>query len=366
MDSKDSRITNPNVTTKKLLIVLIGLFISLFGLYGCDHSIVTLNGEKISDSEFNKQLALVKFQNPGTDYSKLTPEQQKELHTYVLNNYVVQKLALNDAVNNKNIVVSDGDSVAIAKPFITAYGNAGNVIAEAKKFGLTEKDIDDFFFNEAMMNAYQASLVATTTPSKTVLKKYYQEHKDSFKTETEIHAAHILVATQTEAAKIEQELKNGKDFATLAAQKSTDKGSKTKGGDLGWAQPSVYVPEFTAALMKLRDGEVSQPVKTQYGYHIIKRLELKKGQLMSLEEAATTAVSEENKRTKLFDAWLKDAKATAYAKRVLSLIHSAKIKWGSSEDEKAFNEALLNRTQTSGSSSSGSTNNKLVPAPTQN
>ncbi|HET7034361.1 MAG TPA: peptidylprolyl isomerase [Thermomicrobiaceae bacterium] len=88
----------------------------------------------------------------------------------------------------------------------------------------------------------------------------------------EIHAEHILVKTQDEANQIEQELKS-KPFEEVAKEKSTDTATAPNGGDLGWFPRGVMVPEFDAAAFNLKPGEVSAPVQTQFGWHIIKVLE---------------------------------------------------------------------------------------------
>jgi len=92
------------------------------------------------------------------------------------------------------------------------------------------------------------------------------------KTEEMVHARHILVATQAQADDIRSQLAKGADFATLAQKYSTDTGTKNNGGDLGWFPHGVMVSQFDQAAFSLKVGEISQPVKTQFGYHIIQVL----------------------------------------------------------------------------------------------
>ncbi len=102
------------------------------------------------------------------------------------------------------------------------------------------------------------------------MKKVYEEAVAKAGTEQEVHARHILVPTEEEAKAVLAEIKKGTDFAELAKQKSKDPGAAAEGGDLGWFGKEQMVPEFSAVAFKLNKGEVSDPVKSQFGWHIIK------------------------------------------------------------------------------------------------
>ena len=103
------------------------------------------------------------------------------------------------------------------------------------------------------------------------LQTYYAAHQDEFES---VCAAHILVATKAEADKIEKTLASAKDkavaFADAAKKESTDTGSGEKGGDLGCAAPAGYVAEFKEAVRTQKIGVIGPPVKSQFGYHIIR------------------------------------------------------------------------------------------------
>jgi len=103
------------------------------------------------------------------------------------------------------------------------------------------------------------------------LQQRYQEKLKSMPAEEEVHARHILVATEAEAKDLQAELKKGTAFDKLAREKSTDKASGAEGGDLGWFKRTDMVKEFSDAAFALKKGELSEaPVKTQFGYHLIK------------------------------------------------------------------------------------------------
>jgi foldase protein PrsA len=96
------------------------------------------------------------------------------------------------------------------------------------------------------------------------MKKYYDEYKPKIK------ASHILVDDEKTANEIKAKLDKGEDFAKLAKEYSKDPGSAQNGGDLGWFSSGEMVKEFEDAAYALKVGEISKPVKSEYGYHIIK------------------------------------------------------------------------------------------------
>src|SRR5438309_8488785 len=101
------------------------------------------------------------------------------------------------------------------------------------------------------------------------MKKVYEDAAKQISGEQEVHARHILVETEDQAKKIEDELKKGADFAKLAKKESKDPGA-SDGGDLGFFTKEQMVPEFSTVAFALDPGKISDPVKTQFGWHIIK------------------------------------------------------------------------------------------------
>ena len=101
------------------------------------------------------------------------------------------------------------------------------------------------------------------------LHKVYDDAIKQMSNEQEVHARHILVATEDEAKQIEAQLKGGADFAKLAKEKSKDPSGAQNGGDLGWFTKDQMVPAFAEAAFKLDKGQISDPVHTQFGWHII-------------------------------------------------------------------------------------------------
>jgi peptidyl-prolyl cis-trans isomerase C len=142
--------------------------------------------------------------------------------------------------------------------------------AEDKKIA----DTDDFkkrlafTRNRLLMDSLLASEGKAATNDE-AMKKVYEEASKQIAGEQEVHARHILVETEDEAKAVKAELDKGADFAELAKNKSKDPGA-SDGGDLGFFTKEQMVPEFSAAAFALEPGKISDPVKSQFGWHIIK------------------------------------------------------------------------------------------------
>jgi peptidyl-prolyl cis-trans isomerase C len=142
--------------------------------------------------------------------------------------------------------------------------------AEAKKVpdGAEFKRRLAFARNKLLMESYlQAEAKAAITDA--AMRKVYDEAVGQMKSEPEVRARHILVESEDEAKAVLAELKKGADFAELAKSKSKDPGS-ADGGDLGYFTKDQMVPEFSEVAFKLDKGALSDPVKSQFGWHIIK------------------------------------------------------------------------------------------------
>lgn len=111
--------------------------------------------------------------------------------------------------------------------------------------------------------------IAEAEPTEAEIQAAYDELFSSAEPQTEYSAAHILVETEEKALEIKKQLDEGSDFGTLAAEKSTGPSGPNK-GDLGWFAGDQMVPEFSGALKTMEKGEVSDPVQTQFGWHVIK------------------------------------------------------------------------------------------------
>jgi peptidyl-prolyl cis-trans isomerase C len=124
-----------------------------------------------------------------------------------------------------------------------------------------------YYRDKTLMEGVLSS-IAKTAATDAAEKKVYEDVAKQQKPETEYHARHILVPTEDEAKAALARVKAGEDFAKVADEVSKDPGSQ--GGDLGWFTKDKMVPEFAEAAAKLDKGQVSDPVKSEFGWHVIK------------------------------------------------------------------------------------------------
>jgi|GEM_PF-530838 len=247
-----------------LAVALVIALVSLFNGSGGAASggtVATVNGEKISKDEL---------------YEAMVPS----AGTTALDSLITMKLVDQEASNKKIEVTED----EMAKELADVKKNFGSESAfkdALKQAGLSEDVLNNQLQMQVQLRKLLKDKVKVTDAD---IKKYYDENKASFATEEQVKASHILVKTKEEADAIEKQLKNGGDFAAIAKEKSTDTGSAANGGDLGYFGKGAMVPEFEKAAFDLKVGEISAPIKSDYGYHIIKVIDHKQASTPTLEE----------------------------------------------------------------------------------
>jgi peptidyl-prolyl cis-trans isomerase C len=175
-------------------------------------------------------------------------------------------------------------------PFIVEYLVERHLLAQAAvKQGVAESDEYKrrlaLYQAKALRDAYFAQVIAPTVTEEEMKKAYDTESAKIEQTER-VRARHILVKTEQEATEILDRLKKGEKFEDLAKKYSQD-GSKDYGGDLGYFSEREMVPAFSKAAFSLKPGEISQPVKTNFGWHIIKVEDRKKGAAQPYDQVKT-------------------------------------------------------------------------------
>jgi len=233
-----------NTITKTKCIAVTLCAIALFGCQGTSGStksegkkegqvLAEVNGSTITTGDFDREVKnLPEYLRAMAD----NPQGRKEL----LDNMVIRELILQKAAKDG---LDKGPEI------------------EEKLQELKKRLVLETFLKKKLESDAQVSDAD--------LKKFYDQNIEKFKTGDQIRASHILVKTEKEAKDIQAQLKSGAKFEDLAKKYSVDS-SSAKGGDLGWFGKGSMVPAFEKAALALKEGQVSDIVKSDFGYHIIK------------------------------------------------------------------------------------------------
>jgi len=162
------------------------------------------------------------------------------------------------------------------------------VLQEADKRGVIQKESVREQLEQSRVGVLVAAVfedyVEREGVSDAELKAAYENVKEQYAGK-EYHVEHILVDKEADAKAIIAQLKAGANFEDIAKVKSKDPGSAKNGGDLGWVSDKALVPEFSKAMVQLKNGQTTdKPVKSQFGYHVIKVLDSREAKAPSLDE----------------------------------------------------------------------------------
>ncbi len=186
---------------------------------------------------------------------------------------------------------------------------------EALKKGLDKtpefkQKVEDFKKLTLISELIGQEVMSKSKVSDQEVKDFYNKHKEDLATTTQIRASHILVRTEAEANNVLERLKKGEKFETLAKELSIDKESAKQGGDVGFFGRGQMVPEFERAAAGLKVGEISGPVKSQFGYHIIKVTARKTGPTLPFDRVKEVIAQKlaGEKQKEAFDKYIDDIK----------------------------------------------------------
>lgn len=186
---------------------------------------------------------------------------------------------------------------------------------EAKKKGLEnnpeyKKKVEDFRKLTLISTLLEKEIEDKAKVTDKDIKDYYDANKKNFMSNNEVRASHILVKSEEDAVKILDQIKKGGNFAKIAKASSLDAGSAKNGGDIGFFSRGQMVPEFERAAFSLKVGEVSGPVKTQYGFHIIKVTGRKEGNIVEFEKVRPVLTQRltAEKQKQVFDTYVNELK----------------------------------------------------------
>jgi foldase protein PrsA len=231
----------------RITVGVAGLLMGTF-LAACSGggTVATVNGQPITRDQLNTRLA-------ASPMGRTVLQQ------------LVQETLIAQYAKNNNITVTDAD-IDAKENQIKANFPSGSWDEMLKARGLTEADVRSALREQIILDKALSKDI-NITPAQ--IQDYFNKNHASFDKPEEVTARHILVPNLAMATMIEGKLKAGGDFADLAKQYSTDPGSKEKGGDLGSFRRGQMVPAFDKYAFSAPIGQISPPIKSPFGYHII-------------------------------------------------------------------------------------------------
>jgi parvulin-like peptidyl-prolyl isomerase len=241
-----------------------------------DDAVCSVDGESIRTKDFDRMFknAEKQFEDNGRDFPKKGSEEYTSLKSDLVE-YLVQQQLIKNQAEKFGIEASDKEIKKGVKDLKqqVAQGDEKKFKSEMKRVGYTMELVKkDVAFDVISRELYKR-VVSDIKVSDKEAKEYYEENPDQFVTKESRDIAHILVKSKAKADEIYAQVKDGdeKTFAKLAKANTIDPSSKDTGGVLpgGPTQRGTTVPEFDKAAFALKTGEVSKPVKTSYGWHVI-------------------------------------------------------------------------------------------------
>jgi peptidyl-prolyl cis-trans isomerase C len=230
--------------TQLILMVFLG-FGSGLGAFAAN--LATVNGKVITDADFQSVISSLPLQQ------REIAKKDQNVRKKIISDLIDQELMVQAATNEK--------------------------IENSKEF----QDAINMLRKQALVNAIVSKKLASKVTPQAV-KDHYSKKKSSFSTD-QIHAQHILLATEKEAEEVLEEVKRpGADFQRIAEDRSKDPTAKNTRGDVGFFSRNMFDQAFTEAAFKTGVGEITGPVKTSFGFHIIKVVDRKVGKIQDFAE----------------------------------------------------------------------------------
>lgn len=282
--------------------------------------VATVGDIKITRDEFDKNLNIFKSQYEqqvkDVKWEEIPQGQTQKLidvvKTQLLDMLVQNKVEFLKAKADGVTVTADEISKMTTDAKSYYGGDAG-----FKKFlvdqKMTEADFQKIITEQIMNDKLRTKLGGTLTASEEEANQYFEKNKGSYE---EVNADHILVKTEAEAKAIRDRVVKGEDFNKLAEELSIDPSAKENKGNLGFFARGAMVPEFETAAFGMKAGEISQPIKTSYGFHIIKVIEKKSAVYDDVKDSILEQLTNE-KKTATYEATMTEFTKTVKIEKFL-------------------------------------------------
>ena len=277
-------------------------------------AVAVVDGDEIPRAQYETLLEQAKkgYKNRNQDFPAAGSAEFQTLKNQAVQ-FLVQRVQFRQQAEKMDIVVTDKQVDERLEQIKKQYfsGDQKKYEKQLKDQGLTEEQVRTDIRGQIISEKIFAKVTDDVKVTDAEVEKYYEEKKATQYSQPESREVrHILVKTKAKADDLEAQLKDGADFGALAKKFSEDTGSKANGGKLTITKGQT-VAEFDKTAFELKKNEISDPVKTQFGYHIIQALgDVKPATVTPLKEA-TPAIKQElgqTKKNEKMTAWIEDLK----------------------------------------------------------
>ena len=260
---------------------------------------------------YNDLKAVARVNSTNITWKQFNDALKKQSGNQMLAGLLREEL-IRQGAKQHNITVIDEDVQSELDRLADQFGSTAGLEQVLSQYGMSLDDLRGQIKSTLLLEGIAAKDV---TVEEEELKTYYEENKDRYTEPEQVKARHILGEDEETAKSILKKLESGEDFAEIAKEKSSDSGSKDKGGDLGFFERGVMDASFEEAAFNLGIGETSAPVKTMFGYHIIRVEDKKPERLAAFEEVRDDVRKQVIKqKSKLTSEVLSDLKDAAQIK----------------------------------------------------
>jgi foldase protein PrsA len=314
---------------KKLIVgvALLALVVPVLVLAGCGEAkvpagaIAAVGDGVVTQEQFDQIWQQAEAQYKSQEGAPPFPEegtaQYNQLKASIVN-YLIQNEVIKEQAAELDVTVTDKQLQERMKQIVQQVGGQKKLDRLLKQQNVTQAQLEAQLKAQMLQEAVQQKVYADIKLSDADLKKYFEDPKNAsqFEVPESVDARHVLVKTKAEAEEVRALLEadnSDANWKKVAAKYSTDPGSKGQGGSLGNFPKGRMVKPFENAAFDLEVNEISQPVKTQFGYHVIEVTKKTEGSKQTFEEAKATIEQQLKfqKQSTAWEDWLKKTMADA-------------------------------------------------------
>jgi parvulin-like peptidyl-prolyl isomerase len=271
----------------------------------------TVNGEPIYTAEVDRYVREIGARF-GVDFSKGdAARQRQQVARSVLDQLIERTLILQEARRTGRLA-SDAAVEDRLRQIAQAFPSPEEFDRALQQQGVSRAELRDRVRFELTVRRILDDL-RVPAPTDQEARAYFQAHREAFDEPERVRVRHVLLRTEAEARVALARLRAGESFAQVAKELSQDPGTRDRGGEVGLVTPGQTVPEFEQVAFRLKPGELSEPVRTSFGYHIVQvteKLPAKKATWEGVRQQVLELLRE-NKRREAFEAWVKELRGRA-------------------------------------------------------